>query len=218
MPNLPKAVLFDFDGVVVNSFKVHCQAWGNAFFDLFKKDIPPFPKKSHEGRSPMEIALYFCETQNKPELAKELFDLKGKYLHNTNIPPELLPGIKELANFLIQKKIPFGIASNATKQFVGNSINQLNIPFETFSGFEDYTNPKPHPEPYIKLAEKLGIKKSDFDKVWVLEDSSTGLKAAKNAGMIPIGMLTHNSEQKMIENGAIHTFSSAQGLLSFLNK
>ena len=42
---MPKGFLFDFDGVVVNSFESHHSAWASAFKELFHKEIPPFPKE-----------------------------------------------------------------------------------------------------------------------------------------------------------------------------
>jgi beta-phosphoglucomutase len=215
---LPKAVLFDFDGVVVNSFNVHGAAWSKAFQEIFGMETPPFPIETHEGKSPMEIAKYFCGTQNRINEAQKLYNLKGKYLHSNDTPPELLPGIHEITEFLTSNKIPFGIASNATKQFIKNSIQQLNIDFPIYTGFEDYTFPKPHPEAYSTLAKNLGFEEKEFHKVWVLEDSVTGLTAAKSAQMVPIGIQTKNSAEKLASAGAIASFKHVQEVFNFLQK
>ena len=62
---LPKGFLFDFDGVVVNSFKSHFSAWGSDFKELFNEDIAPYPK-SLVGVAPIKIAAYFCGLVNQP--------------------------------------------------------------------------------------------------------------------------------------------------------
>ena len=215
---LPKAILFDFDGVVVNSFNVHKIAWDKAFKEIFQTEAPPFPSETHEGKSPMEIAKYYCSTQNRINESERLYELKGNYLHANETPPDLLPGIHEITSFLAAKKISYGIASNATKQFIANSIDQLNIDFPIFTGFEDYTFPKPHPEAYSTLAKKLGFEEKEFHKVWVLEDSVTGLTAAKSARMIPIGIQTKNSAEKLTSAGTVASFKHVQEVFNFLQK
>lgn len=206
--NLPVAVLFDFDGVVVDSFDVHYNAWSAAFKELFKQDIPPFPSATHAGKAPIVIAEYFCDYVNQPTKAQELYLLKGEYLHSGTTPPNLLPGVHEILSFLKAHNIPYGVASNATRQFLTNSIKQLKMGFSTYTGVEDYENPKPHPEAYVSLARKLGISPSKFKKVWVFEDSLTGTQAAKTAEMIPIGILAQHDAEALKLAGSQMVFKN----------
>ena len=198
----PVAALFDFDGVIVDSFEAHYGAWSEAFEQLFQQKIAPFPHESHSGKAPIIIAAYFCEQINQKNQAQELFELKGEILHIGKLIPTLLPGVREIQAWLSQQSIPHGIASNATKMFVGNSIKQLNLNFETYLGLEDYINPKPDPEPYILLAEQLQISPIDFKNTWVFEDSLTGTNAAKAAGMVPIGIMTQYTKEELKEHGS----------------
>ena len=198
---LPKGFLFDFDGVIVNSFESHFSAWKSAFKELFDQEIAPFPK-FHSGKSPMIIAEYFCSVIGKGDQTKELYQLKDKHLDNYFTVPKLLPGVREFTAFLSEKKIPYGIASNATKQFLKNSVHHLNLDFTTVFGVQDYEKPKPHPEAYMTLAKALDFQENEFDKLWVFEDSLTGTTAAKAAGMIPIGILTQYSEKELKEAGS----------------
>ena len=108
--------------------------------------------------------------------------------------------------FFNKKKINFGIASNATRQFLKNSIHHLDLNFLTVFGVEDYEKPKPDPEAYIRLAKALGFSKIDFKDLWVFEDSLTGTTAAKLAGMVPIGILTQFSEQELKKAGSKMVF------------
>ena len=212
----PKAVLFDFDGVVVDSFEAHYGAWKSAFYELFNTEIATFPHQTHAGKSPILIAQYFCEQINKAEKTKDLFILKGTHLHKGIVTPNLLPGVHEITNHLSKGNIPFGIASNATKLFIKNSITQLNLNFSTYLGVEDYDFPKPHPEAYISLAKKLNINNQDFNKTWVFEDSITGTKAAKSAGMIPIGILTQYTEAELKSAGSLLVFPTLLEAFHFL--
>ena len=212
---LPKGFLFDFDGVVVNSFKSHGNAWSSAFRELFNQEIAPFPK-SHAGYSPMLIAEYYCSVIGEEKRAEELFLLKDKHLDVHFTAPTLLPGVREITAFLSEEKIPYGIASNATKQFLKNSVQHLNLNFKTVFGVQDYEKPKPHPEAYITLAKALGFATNDFKDVWVFEDSLTGTTAAKLAGMIPIGILTQYSESELKEAGSVMVFPTLLEAYQFL--
>ena len=215
MIQFPKGVLFDFDGVVVDSFKSHYSAWSSAFKELFGVEITPFPK-SCAGKSPMIIAEHFCSVIGKESQTRELFLLKDKHLDINFITPTLLPGVVEMEDFLTEKNIPYGIASNATKQFLKNSIKGLHLNFKTVFGVEDYKKPKPSPEAYITLAHALGFETNDFQNLWVLEDSLAGTNAAKDAEMIPIGILTQYSESELREAGSQLVFPTVKEAHSYL--
>lgn len=213
---LPEAVLFDFDGVVVDSFEVHMAAWSAAYFKLFNAQIPPFPTQTHAGKAPIIIAQYFCDCTSDSSKAKELYLLKGEFLHNGTTPPKLLPGLHEILAFLKAKNIPFGVASNATRQFLTNSIAQLKMDFQTYTGVEDYEFPKPHPEAYISLAKKLNINEQKFKNVWVFEDSLAGTEAAKTAGMFPVGILAQHDAAALKEAGSKIVFKNLLEAFKFL--
>lgn len=198
----PSGFLFDFDGVVVDSFQSHFNSWNKAHLELFSSEILDFPHEKLSGKSPHIISQYFCDEAGFPDKGHKLFQLKGEYLHSNTTPPTLLPGVVEIQEFLSKKNIPHGIASNATRLFVKNSVMQLNLGFTTMFGLEDYEFPKPHPEAYITLAKKLNIPKEKFQNTWVFEDSITGTKSALAAGMIPIGILTANTEIQMKQAGS----------------
>ncbi|MGJ8759082.1 MAG: HAD family hydrolase [Polaribacter sp.] len=214
---LPKGFLFDFDGVIVDSFESHYSAWTSAFKELFDKDITPFPKM-HAGKSPMIIAEYFCSVIGEEKRTKELFLLKDEHIKTHFKVPKLLPGVREFTSLLSEEKIPYGIASNATKLFLKNSIHHLNLNFTTVFGVQDYVKPKPAPEAYILLAETLGFKDIDFKDIWVFEDSLTGTKAAKAAGMVAIGITTQYSEEELKEAGSVLVFPTLLEAYEYLTK
>ncbi|MDD7914920.1 HAD family hydrolase [Polaribacter ponticola] len=214
---LPKGFLFDFDGVVVDSKESHYSAWASAFRELFNTEIAPFPK-AHAGKSPMIIAEYFCSVIGEEKRAEELFFLKDSHLDKYFKIPKLLPGVREFTTLLSEEKIPYGIASNATKQFLENSVHHLNLNFKTVFGVQDYIKPKPAPEAYILLAETLGFTTDDFKDIWVFEDSLTGTKAAKLAGMIPIGILTEHNEKELKGAGSVLVFPTLLEAYEHLTK
>lgn len=214
---LPKGFLFDFDGVVVDSSQSHGSAWSSAFKELFNKEIAPFPKKL-AGKSPMVIANYFCSVIGEEERTEDLYALKDKHLDIYFKIPKLLPGVREFTSYLSTEKIPYGIASNATKQFLKNSVHHLNLNFSTVFGVQDYVLPKPAPEAYITLANALGFEKESFKDIWVFEDSLTGTEAAKLAGMVPIGISTQYTDTALKEAGSILVFPTLLEAYEYLIK
>lgn len=212
---LPKGFLFDFDGVVVDSFASHRAAWKSAFKELFHTELPDFPIEL-AGGSPHKIARYYAGTLGEENRSNDLYLLKDEHLDKFFQVPDLLPGIKEITAFLKENEIPFGIASNATRQFLKNTIYHLNLDFKTYFGVQDYKKPKPAPEAYVTLANALGFSENDFKDIWVFEDSLTGTTAAKLAGMIPIGILTQYSGEELKAAGSQLVFPTVLEAYQYL--
>lgn len=202
----PKAALFDFDGVIVDSKNCHMAAWSSAFKEIFKKDICPFPETTHSGKAPYQIADYFAEFGGDVKKGGDLNTLKQAHLLATTTPPDLLPGVNEIQNFLEEKNIPHGIASNAYTAFVENSVKQTGTAFKICMGVDKFEKPKPSPIPYLTLAKHLGVKEEDYKNTLIFEDSLTGIKAAAATGMVAVGLTTQYTEDELLANGAVKVF------------
>lgn len=129
-------------------------------------------------------------------------DLKLQHLLQQEEPPELLPGVREIFARLQRARVPFGIASNAPYDFVKATVAKHKLPVEVMMGVENYENPKPNPEPYLKLAKALGVAESDFSQTFIFEDSKTGMQAAVAAGMYAVGIRTGYSDAVLRGLGA----------------
>lgn len=197
----PKALLFDFDGVIAASKQAHGKAWQSAAQALWNNGIGDFPPHLR-GRSPKEIAYYFSATYGNKEQAEVYMDLKLEHLLAQAAPPPLLTGAKVLLQQLSQGQLPFGIASNAPRPFVLQTLERHGLFVVNVLGLEDYTQPKPAPEPYLKLAQLLGIPEEDFSSTWIFEDSVAGMHAARDSGMCPIGVVSSYSEKELVQAGA----------------
>lgn len=196
----PKGIIFDFDGVIVDSLALHAQAWEEASQEVLGKALSPAEKEEILRRSTDSVALML--TKNQSTVATKLADSKRSHLIRQNFVAALFPGVNKVFDFLSDKNIPFGIASNAPKDYVLTALSRLNLKANTTIGYEDYKKPKPAPDPFLACAEKLKILKSDFDKVLVFEDSLHGIQAAVNAKMIPIGVSTRHQPKELRDAGA----------------
>ena len=96
------------------------------------------------------------------------------------------PGALELLNELREKGIPTALVTMSMSDMAKSVVSR--IPFKAFDvvlGGDQVQFGKPHPEPYIRAAEKLGLRPSECV---ALEDSKTGLTSAETAGTVAIGI------------------------------
>ncbi len=199
------AILFDFDGVLVDSLPIHLEAWKKSYFLLFKQDLPTEILFAQIGKSTRYIASTLSQFAHKPyckdQLAAKKSTLVMNHIHDVN----LLPGTKKFLQLIQNLGMSFGIVSNASREFISKilSHHDLNVPF--FFGIEDYTKPKPDPSPYLMGAKKLGFSFADHNRIFVFEDSIPGLKAAYFAKMTTVGVCTQHNAESLQAAGAHFT-------------
>ncbi len=201
MLSKPTAVLFDFDGVIVNSKETHRQAWRSAALELWGTDPGTYPMEL-SGQSPRLIAQYFSKLNNDLPNAEAYMELKTKHVLEVATPAPLLPGVRALFDFLEKENIPFGIASNAPQPFVATTVERHGLKVPVMLGMENYQHTKPDPEPYFLLADMLDISLANYPSTFIFEDSKTGLQAAAATGMRVVGVTTAYDEKILQESGA----------------
>ena len=197
----PTAVLFDFDGVIVNSKETHRQAWRSAALEFWGTDPGVYPAEL-SGQSPMLIAEHFSRLNNDLPNTEAYMNLKTQHVNSIASPAPLLPGVREMFSFLKAKNIPFGIASNAPQSFVSITVEKHGLSVPVMLGMENYQRTKPDPEPYFLLADMLDIPPADYHTTFIFEDSKTGLQAASATGMRVVCVTTAYDEKVLRECGA----------------
>jgi HAD superfamily hydrolase (TIGR01509 family) len=111
-----------------------------------------------------------------------------------------MPGLLDLLAALEQHDIPKGIATSSRRAFVDRVLGQfdLHARFRCILTSEDITEGKPHPEIYLKAADRLAVAPAEM---LVLEDSQNGCRSAVAAGAITIAVPSGHSHR--------HDFSGA---------
>lgn len=198
----PAGILFDFDGVVVDSLPLHLEAWQTAHQEMFGAALDDATLASLMGRSTRAIARLLTERQGAPGQAEDLAERKRDLLRQNRKPVPLIRGIRELLAELKQRRLPFGIASNAPREFIGQTLKEHGLEVDHFLGIEDYTRAKPSPEPYLKCARLVGIPITLHRETYVFEDSTHGLKAAVAAAMFPLGVTSQHDAAILVKGGA----------------
>ncbi|MFW6362350.1 MAG: HAD family hydrolase [Spirochaeta sp.] len=202
----PSGVLFDFDGVIVDSKTVHHNAWQQAHQMLFDRDLPySYPNEHNSGITSMQTASFLAAAVGKEQQNEELAILKLHILLNDSPFPDLLPGARALIGFLDRHGIPFGIASNAPTAFINHSMAGYGLEVANIIGADQITNPKPAPDAYLLCAEVAGVSPDRYGAVYVFEDSVAGVSAGVAAGMITVGVETTLSRDELLNAGAVYS-------------
>ena len=211
----PKAVIFDFDGVLVDSLGVHLQAWEMAAHELFGKS--PGDMEQFKGRATHAIsAAILKELGIEPKWGSRLVQKKIEILNDLPLGNLFYSEVGELFEFLLGKKIPFGIASNAPKDFIVRALSQSPFTFNAIVGRDDVDRGKPHPEPFLRCAKLLNIPFTEHREIVALDDSPHGIKAICAAKMIAIGIATAHTHERLQEAGAQKVFDKTSDLREML--
>ena len=200
----PVGVLFDFDGVLVDSKRVHAVAWQLAYRQMFGGQIPSeYPGEHSHGFTSWQVAEYLSRMAGYCDAADQLYACKLQLLITNAGPPDLLPGAAELCSYLREVRIPCGIGSNAPTAFIESVVQEYGLPIEHIVGADQVERPKPDPGAYCECARRCGIEAQDYDRVVVFEDSLAGLQAAVAAGMKVAGVRTTLSDAQLCAAGAV---------------
>ena len=201
MKNLPssiQALLFDHDGVIVNSEPLHRHAWmqlcASIGLEATEADIA-----QHIGKiSPkiLQALLYqFDPTGGRfPGLdLEELARKKAAYYREAlkqGVP--LIAGVRECLKWAAENKIPCAVVSNAKRQELIAGLDQAGITsaFRAIFSRDDLPHPKPHPSAYQTAALFLGV---PFENCLAIDDSPAGLESALLGGIPAVGVLTNFS-------------------------
>lgn len=195
LPNPIDAIIFDLDGTLVNSEKVHEYAWLQVLAERgYNYDSHWFEQWIGTADRFLAAAVITEHQLNIP--AREL-QLEKESLFHELVQQEnrAFPGI-EIALAQLQAQLPLAIATNssrmdAEKVFISTPINRFMRTVVTSS---DVAQLKPAPDMYLLAAERLGVRPTHC---LVVEDSPAGSQAAQAAGMYTLGLTSSQPKHKM---------------------
>jgi beta-phosphoglucomutase family hydrolase len=205
-----KAVLFDMDGVIVDTEPLHYKAYHQMFDDVSIK-VSDDLYKTFTGKSTLEICKTLCKQFQLTKSPEELVAIKRKhfeYLFNNDKDLHLLDGVLELIQNYHKHQLSLVLASSASMPNINRIFKRFDLDqyFMAKLSGADLKASKPHPEIFIKAAEASGFKK---EECIVIEDSTNGIEAAKAAGIFCVGFKSpHSVNQDYSKaNKVINAFS-----------
>ncbi|NNC51244.1 MAG: HAD family phosphatase [Flaviramulus sp.] len=192
-----KAVIFDMDGVIIDSEPLHNKAYHDMFNEVGIEVSTEF-YESFTGQSTINICKRLCDhfsLNHSPEALVSLKRKHYKHFFESNSSLGLIDGVLELIIDYHNNGLKLVLASSAAM----TSINQIFDRFDLNKYFVaklsggDLKQSKPHPEIFIKAAEATGFNK---EECLVIEDSTNGVEAAKAANIFCIGYDSFHSKNQ----------------------
>ncbi len=205
-----KAVIFDHDGVIADTEPIHFRA-DNAILARYGFSISAEANDSLVGvstKKSWEILREMFKIQEAAEwLAEEKTNEAARIIANGGIAPN--KGLLQLLDGLKRNGCTLAIASGQYRRIIDAVLAKLRISsyFSTVVSAEDTTFGKPSPEVFLTAASRLGVNPAECV---VIEDSESGVTAAKAAGMACVALKTQAT--------ASHDVSKADLIISSLSE
>lgn len=187
------ALVFDMDGVVVDSNPLHVKAWTLYSRRLGVEVGESLPQRMYGGRNDDIVRDFFG-----PQLSADEVTAHGaakEELFRELLAPELakvlVPGVRGLLERLVGRRV--GMATNAEPANVDFVLDRAGLRqyFQVIVDGHQVRYPKPHPEIYLLAAQRLGVEPRNCI---VFEDSPAGIQAARAAGARIVGLRTTQHE------------------------
>lgn len=189
-----KAVIFDMDGVLVNSEPLHKKAYFKMFKD-FKLNVSESLYESFTGKSTYSICEQLCLKFNLNIPADELVNSKRKhfkYIFENDKSFKMIDGAYELIKDYYKNNLKLVLASSASMLTINKVFEKFDLDkfFVAKISGADLKESKPNPEIFLKAAKISGYNKRDCI---VIEDSTNGIIAANSAKIFCVGYKSKNS-------------------------
>jgi len=182
------AVIFDLDGVLVDTAEFHYRAWKMLADELGI----PFDRRKNErlrGVSRMEsLRIILEDMEAQPENVEKLADRKNRYyleMIDSLTPAALLPGVAGVLATLRERDVKVGVASSSKNARTVIAKLKIDALLDAIVDGCEFENAKPAPDLFLMCARRMGKASSECV---VVEDAQAGIEAARSAGMYAVGV------------------------------
>ena len=205
-----QGILLDMDGVVIDSEPIHEEAQRI----VFREHALPVPESefaSFKGMTERKVfERIMADYGTDDHDIDVLIDAKETTFRSLLVDLELIPGAIDFIRRASRRyRMALTTSSARINQEIAFEKFDLAPYFETVVTAEDIVNPKPHPQPYLTTAEKLGLEPS---VCLVVEDSLHGVRSGKGAGCRVAGMTTSFDAPNLLDAGAHFTVDTYHDL------
>jgi HAD superfamily hydrolase (TIGR01509 family) len=216
MPSF-KAILFDVDGVLVDSEPFIAEAGACMFAELYGTTVDPAEFAPFIGTGEASYLGGVAEAhglQIDIALAKKrTYELYFEVIRGRM---QAVPGAVELVRSLRAAGLKSATATSADRVKLDANLQAVGLTEADFDSLvcgNDVSRKKPFPDIYLEAARRLGVAPEDC---LVIEDATEGVLAAKAAGCRCIGLSTTFSAARLLEAGADHILADLSGGLAAL--
>jgi HAD superfamily hydrolase (TIGR01509 family) len=195
-----EGVIFDMDGVLIDSHPVHRDAWRKFLATVGKNVSEDALDFIQEGRRREEILRHFLGDL-PPEIVVDYGHRKDEFFRANFDDLRLIPGIPNFLGGLQAAGLPAGIATSASSGRTWATLRHLKLEkkFVAVLTGDDVSAGKPDPAIYRLASERM---KRSPETLVVLEDAPSGVRAARSAGMRCIGVASNGRTDALLQAGA----------------
>ena len=210
-----KNIIFDFDGVVVDSEVLASKAFSK-YFSKFDKSIKEEQFYKYAGKKTVEVIDLLSskyKIENKEKFTNEIFDIVSE-VYSKDL--KLVDGAKD---YISKSDRNHFIGSNSNKDRILDGLKLVGLDKFFLSdqvySFDMVKRPKPDPDIYLKVVNDNSL---NIEETVIIEDSGVGVKAATAAGVRVFGLTagkhwhSNRDTNELFDNGALNVFSDYESL------
>lgn len=214
LPFLPEAVVFDMDGLMLDSERAINDCMARAASDL-GHDLPASLWLQMIGGGDGLCRRLLADRIGADATVELLARAEAMYDAVADAGIDHRPGIVDLLDWLVARGIPRAVATSTRRPLAIRKLAAAGLLpyFDAVATSSDVAAPKPAPDVYLLAASKLGVAPA---RCLVLEDSPTGVRAALAAGMTPVqvpDMLVPDDAARALGHRIVASLGDAQRLL-----
>jgi mannitol-1-/sugar-/sorbitol-6-phosphatase len=194
-----EAVIFDMDGTLIDSTAAVVRAW-NTWASEY--GLPPIDLRMHHGTPSASVVRAVMPEHLHDAAMRRIMDLEIADLHDVVV----LPGAVEALASLASAKN--AIATSCTVPLAQARIAASRlVPPSVVVTADDVVHGKPHPEPFLEAARRLGV---DPQRCLVVEDAPSGLAAAQAAGCFTLAVVTTTPREALDADAIVSDLSEVR--------
>jgi beta-phosphoglucomutase len=197
-----EAVVFDMDGVLIDSGAHHRAAWRALLEELGEEPAHPEHWRLTIGRPSEEaVPLLLGRPISEYEVRRLARRKRDLYVDLARGGIVTVPGVSRFVADLARRKIPRAVGTSASGFDVDRLLAGVGLRryFDVIVTADDVTYGKPDPEVYLLAAARMRVTP---ERCVVFEDSLVGVEAARSAGMRAIGITTAHTGEELVQAGA----------------
>lgn len=209
-------VIFDMDGVLVDSNRAHLLSWKSVAEESGVEFTEKMFWDTVGMRSESIVERYWPQPLTKTEIAEIVDRKENLFLNHCGEGVFLIPGALEFIRFLCEKNIKFALGSSAPRANVDHILMTFGL--QKYFGSRvvagnEVQQGKPFPDIFLHAARKMEVFPSECV---VIEDSMSGIAAGKRAGMRTIAFVSagHEKEEYLGTDRVVSSFKEIENILT----
>ena len=207
-----KALLFDFDGVLVKSMEDHYEGWRRALLE-YGIEMNPVELFLLEGQGVKAVASQLTRKYNLP-FDKTPQIIEKKMAHYERIKKiEFYPNLLDVLNWAKNMGLKMAVVTGGNRTRVVETLEEFGLAgyFGAIVTSDDIEETKPSPQPYLKAAELLSC---EPEQCVVIENAPLGIRSGRNAGMKVVSITTTLSSNYLKDaDFVVNDFSELRDVL-----